>query len=73
MSRTYRRRRHRYEYRWVLRDGKNSPLFGPPLLLERHSAEGRRAIARFHSDSEITLRSTAPRVNPQNPAGLHPR
>lgn len=61
MSRTYRRRRHRYEYRWVLRDWRNSPLFGPPLRLDRHSAEGRRAIARFHSDNEITMRGAAPR------------
>lgn len=61
MSRTYRRRRHRYEYRWVLRDWKNSPLPGALLLLNRHSQAGRRAIARFHSDSEVTLRSTAPR------------
>lgn len=61
MSRTYRRRRHRYEYRWVLRDWKNSSLPGALLLLNRHSQAGRRAIARFHSDSEVTLRSTAPR------------
>jgi len=61
MSRTYRRRRHRHEYYWVLRDWKNSPVLCGPLLLDRHSQAGRRAIARFHSDSEVTLRSTAPR------------
>ena len=61
MSRTYRRRRNRYEYHWVLRDWKNSPVLCAPLLLDRHSQAGRRAIARFHSDSEVTLRSTAPR------------
>jgi hypothetical protein len=61
MSRTCRRRRHRYEYRWVLCDRENSPLFGAPLLLDRHSQAGRRAIARFHSDNEVTMRSTAPR------------
>ncbi|OGA49025.1 MAG: hypothetical protein A3F74_27985 [Betaproteobacteria bacterium RIFCSPLOWO2_12_FULL_62_58] len=44
----------------MLRDWKNLPLLGAPLLLDRHLADGRRAIARFHSDSEITLRSTAP-------------
>lgn len=60
MSRTYRRRRHRYEYSWVLRDWE-TVSFVAPLQLDRHSPEGRRAIARFHSDAEITLRSTAPR------------
>lgn len=60
MSRTYRRRRHRYEYRWVLRDWKNAP-FGAPLLLDRHSPDGRRALARFHLDNEITTRGAAPR------------
>jgi hypothetical protein len=29
-------------------------------LLDRHSKEGRRAIARFHSDAEVTLRSGPP-------------
>ena len=61
MSRTYRRRQHDYEYRWVLRDRKNSPFPGAFLLFDRHSQAGRRAIARFHSDSEVTLRSSAPR------------
>ena len=60
MSRTYRRRRHRYEYSWVLRDWKTVP-FVAPILIDRHSPEGRRLIARFHSDAEITMRSTAPR------------
>lgn len=60
MSRTYRRRRHRYEYRWVLRDWADAPFFSP-LLIDPRSNEGRRALARFHSDNEITLRSTAPR------------
>jgi hypothetical protein len=60
MSRTYRRRRHRHEYGWVLRDWRTAP-FVAPAQLDRHSREGRRAIARFHSDAEITLRSTAPR------------
>src|SRR5687767_6553570 len=61
MSRTYRRRRHRYEYKWVLRDWKANVPFGTAVLLDSRSREGRRAIARFHSDAEITLRSTAPR------------
>jgi len=61
MSRTYRRRRHRYEYRWVLRDWDAPAPLRSPVLLDRHSPEGRRAIARFHSDAELTMRSGAPR------------
>jgi len=61
MSRTYRRRRHRYDYRWVLRDWNADAPFGARVLLDRHSRDGRRAIARFHSDAETTMRSGAPR------------
>jgi len=61
MSRTYRRRRYRYEYRWVLRDREADVPSGTGVLFDLHSPEGRRAVARFHSDSEITLRSSAPR------------
>jgi hypothetical protein len=61
MSRTYRRRGQRHEYRWVLRDWKWKNFVLIPALLEARSEEGRRAIARFHSDAESTLRNTAPR------------
>ena len=61
MSRTYRRRRHRYEYRWVLRDWITASPFGAAALLDRRSKEGRYAIARFHSDAETTMRGVAPR------------
>jgi hypothetical protein len=58
MSRTYRRRGERYEYRWVLRDRSNdTPAHA---LLDSDSKEGRRAIARFHSDAEVTMRSGPP-------------
>ena len=63
MSRTYRRRGERHEYHWVLRD----TLFDSwscrfvHVPIDRHSREGRRAIARFHSDAEFTMRSSAPR------------
>ena len=60
MSRTYRRRRYRYEYSWVLRDWIIVP-FVAPVQIDPRSREGRRAIARFHSDREITVRSAAPR------------
>jgi len=61
MSRTYRRRGQLHDYDWVLRDYRwiNGPLV--PFWIEARSKEGRRAIARFHSDAFWTLRSTAPR------------
>lgn len=61
MSRTYRRRRHRYEYWWVLHDWKAIVPAGTTVLLDPRSPEGRRAIARFHSDCEFTVHSAAPR------------
>ena len=61
MSRTYRRRGQRHEYRWVLRDWKWRNFVLVPLVIEALSEEGRRAIARFHSDAESTIRSSAPR------------
>jgi len=61
MSRTYRRRGQRQEYRWVLRDWKWSNCVLVPVLIDARSKEGRRAIARFHSDVESTMRSGAPR------------
>ncbi|MGE3424954.1 MAG: hypothetical protein AB7N24_23140 [Dehalococcoidia bacterium] len=61
MSRTFRRRREQFEYRWVLRGYCASAPFWSRILLDRRSREGRRAIARFHSDAEFTVRSAAPR------------
>ena len=59
MSRTYRRRGQRQDYDWVLRDWVNGALV--PFFIDPRSKEGRRAVARFHSDAFRTLRSTAPR------------
>lgn len=61
MSRTYRRRGERHEYRWVLREYEWAGGHLVPFQLGAHSEEGRRAIARFHSDAYETLRSSAPR------------
>jgi hypothetical protein len=61
MSHTYRRRGQKHEYRWVLRDWDASVPFGSSVLLDPRSREGRRAIARFHSDAETTMRGGAPR------------
>ena len=60
MSRTYRRRGERHEYRWVLRETVFDGCRFTHIPLDRHSPEGRRAIARFHSDAEFTMRSGAP-------------
>ena len=60
MSRTYRRRRHRYEYSWVLRDWIIDP-FVAPVQIDPRSRDGRRAIARFHSAKEVTMGGAAPR------------
>jgi hypothetical protein len=61
MSRTYRRCSQRHDYDWVLRDYRwfNGALAS--FLISARSKEGRRAIARFHSDACWTLRSAAPR------------
>jgi hypothetical protein len=60
MSRTYRRRGQRHEYRWVLRDYRWAGGALVPFRIEASSNAGRRAIARFHSDAYWTLKSAAP-------------
>jgi hypothetical protein len=61
MSRTYRRRGERHDYDWVLRDYRWVGSAPVPFLIDSRSREGRRTIARFHSDACWTFRSTAPR------------
>jgi hypothetical protein len=61
MSRTYRRRGDRYEYRWVLHEWVFESGRSTPVVLDRHSPGGRRAIARFHSDAESTMKGGVPR------------
>jgi len=61
MSRTYRRRGERHEYRWVLREWIFESGGLTPILLDRNSFEGRRAIARFHSDAQFTMKGGVPR------------
>lgn len=60
MSRTYRRRGERHEYRWVLREWTFESGHLIRLSIEANSREGRRAIARFHSDAEVTMKGGAP-------------
>ena len=61
MSRTYRRQGERHEYSWVLREWTFESGHLQHFTLDRHSPEGCRAIARFHSDSHVTMRSGPPR------------
>jgi hypothetical protein len=60
MSRTYRRRGQRHEYRWLLRDSRWINCVLVAVFIDARSKQGRRAIARFHSDAESTIRSGAP-------------
>jgi hypothetical protein len=61
MSRTFRRKNQHHDYEWILIDwklrisGVRSPLNDPRSIL------GRKAIAHCHSDSQITMSSSAPR------------
>ena len=59
MSRTYRRRGQRHEYDWVLFDLRPGPSLYAKL--DPRSREGRRVIARFHSDKEVGWGAAAPR------------
>jgi hypothetical protein len=49
-----------HEYHWVLRESVFESGFVRRFLIDRHSPEGRRTIARFHSDAAVTLRSGTP-------------
>jgi hypothetical protein len=61
MSRTYRRCSERHEYRWVLCEWVFESGRSRQVELDRHSPEGRRAIARFHSDAHFTMHGGVPR------------
>lgn len=61
MSRTYRRRGARHECRWVLCDFVFEAGRFREVWIDARSREGRRAIARFNSDADVTMRSVAPR------------
>ena len=61
MARTYRRRRERHEDYWVLHDWESRLPFGHWVQLDPRSKAGRKAVAHFHSDKTVTLRSSAPR------------
>ncbi len=61
MSRTYRRKNQQHDYEWVLIDWQSRI---PGIRSPRHDPQsglGRKAIAHYHSDSQITMRSAPPR------------
>jgi hypothetical protein len=61
MARTFRRKRERHEYYWVLHDWKSRLPYGHWVQLDPRSKAGRKAIAHFHSDKAVTMRGSAPR------------
>lgn len=61
MSRTYRRCGERHEYRWVLCEWTFEAGHRKSVMLDHNSAEGRRVIARFHSDAQFTMKGGVPR------------
>jgi len=61
MSRTLRRKNQQHDYDWVLIDWRSRI---PGVQYPRHdprSALGQKAIARYHSESQVTMGITAPR------------
>ena len=60
MSRTYRRRGSRHEHPWVLQQLVFERGRYRQLSIDPRSTEGRRAIARFHSDSGIAIYGGVP-------------
>jgi hypothetical protein len=60
MSRTFRRRGARHEYRWVLRGFVFESDYFREIRIDRNSTKGCRAIARFHSDAQVTMSSGPP-------------
>ena len=61
MARTFRRKKARYEYRWVLYNWTTPYFAGPPVQIDPRTTAGRKALARFHSDKSVSLGSSAPR------------
>ena len=60
MSRTYRRRGAQHEYCWVLRERVSESACLRAFPIDRHSREGRRALARFHSDAQVSMKIGVP-------------
>lgn len=65
MSRTYRRKNQKYDYRWVLRDharayGPYSRLITLVIDVSAISPEGKKRLAKYHSDHAFVF-GQAPR------------
>lgn len=60
MARTFRRKAERYDYDWVLHDRESDLPHWYRVLLDPRSKDGRKAIARFHSDKSVTMSGSAP-------------
>ncbi|MEN9931246.1 MAG: hypothetical protein RL604_1493 [Pseudomonadota bacterium] len=60
MSRSFRRKNASYEYYWVLRDHSFDMSRHRVTLYEQTSEKGRRAIRKFHSDSQQMMFSGSP-------------
>ena len=60
MSRTYRRKNQQHEYVWVLKDWNAFLNGGFTIRNHPRSPSGRKAIAIFHSDAQVTMNSSAP-------------
>ena len=61
MSRTFRRKNQQHEYIWVLKDWNTCFRDRPAVRHSRNSRAGRKSIAIFHSDAQVTMNSSAPR------------
>ena len=61
MAHTFRRKRERHEYYWVLHDWASRFSRGHWVQLDPRSKAGRKALARFHSDKIVTMGGSAPR------------
>jgi hypothetical protein len=61
MSRTFRRKNQQHDYEWVLIDWKSGGGVNHTLRLDPRSSLGRKALAHYHSDNEVTMGSSAPR------------
>jgi len=61
MSRTFRRKNQKHEYIWVLKDWDTFFKDRHAARHNPHSRAGRKAIAVFHSDAQVTMASAAPR------------
>lgn len=60
MSRTYRRKNEKHEYRWVLRNWDVWPWCSNYTKYDAHSKEGIKALAEFHADWYRSFREPGP-------------